>query len=83
MSKFGRLVLSDFREERMEIACSQCDFHRVFETAKLIERFKDVALPDLLFNVAGNCERKRASGPAAECGAYFVQLARRKSPRPG
>lgn len=79
MSKFGRVVLSEIEDETINIACTQCAFRRVLKKDRLIDRFKNVALHDLLANLASGCEKSQGVGISAECGAYFVELAGRKN----
>lgn len=79
MGEFGRVVVSEIEHETIDVACTRCPFRRVLRTDKLIDRFRNVALHDILVNLVSGCEWPHGREISAECGAYFVQLAGRKN----
>ena len=67
MPRNGSLTLSDVRKPTISLVCSACNRRETHPVAKLIERYGDEALPEVLARIV-NCSRRSV------CRAMFEKL---------
>jgi hypothetical protein len=73
MSRDGARTLSDLRETALTVICMRCGRQGRYAVAKLIERYGDAKLPDLLQALAG-CPKVRSSSIHDRCAVRFERL---------
>ena len=67
MPRNGSLTLSDVRKPTISLVCSACNLRETHPVAKLIERYGDEALPEVLPRIA-HCPL------LSNCKAMFEKL---------
>ena len=73
MPRDGALTLSDVRSPTLAIVCEPCSRRGHYNVAKLIERYDDAKLTDLLVTLA-DCQRARSASVHDRCKAMYKGL---------
>ena len=72
----GSLTIADHPTEPIEIDCQKCGRNGRYRKATLIEKYgSDTVLPDLLAQLASDCEFRNKLGNQG-CGALYPALGR-------
>ena len=78
MPRDGALVLSDVRGPTLSIVCGPCGRRGAYNVARLMERYGDAKLTDLLQTLA-NCPKVHSASIHDRCRAVFNGLATRSA----
>ena len=73
MSRDGALTLSDVRGPDLTIVCEPCGRFGRYNVARLMERYGDVKLTDLLRGLA-DCPKTRSANAYDRCKAVYSGL---------
>jgi hypothetical protein len=73
MSRDGAMTLSDVSRPSLSIVCAPCGRCGRYNVAKLIERYGDAKLTDLLQTLA-DCQKAHSASVHDRCRAVFERL---------
>ena len=73
MPRDGALTLSDVRRRTVDFVCGACDRRGSYPVSKLIERYGNETLPDLLNQIV-DCPRAHSLSYPKSCRAMFEKL---------
>ena len=73
MPRDGSLTLSDVRGPNLTIACEPCGRRGRYNVAKLMERYGDAKLTDLLLMLA-DCQKAHSASVHDRCKAVYEGL---------
>ena len=74
MPRDGSLTLSDLRQPMIGVICDPCGRRGRYSVAKLIERYGNTKLTDLLVEIV-DCPKTRSVSIHDRCRATFEKLA--------
>lgn len=72
MPRAGARTLSDIKEPRVRIICTQCPRAGDYSVARLLDRYGDISQSELIKHLAADCPRWRASLSGRGCGARYA-----------
>jgi hypothetical protein len=73
MPRGGSITLSDVRSPTLSIVCAPCGRHGRYNVAKLMERYGDAKLTDLL-PILTECPKANSANVHDRCKAVFEGL---------
>jgi hypothetical protein len=73
MPRGGSITLSDVRSPTLSIVCAPCGRHGRYNVAKLMERYGDAKLTDLL-PILTECTKASSASVHDRCKAVFEGL---------
>lgn len=72
MPRAGARTLSDIKESRVRIVCTRCTRAGEYDVQRLIQRYGDVAQPDLLTRLSADCPLRKESASGRGCGVRYA-----------
>lgn len=72
MPRVGAPPLSHLREQRVRLICTRCPRAGEYDVARAIERYGDIAQPDLLARVSADCPNRQKGYFGPGCGVRFA-----------
>jgi hypothetical protein len=72
MARSGAIILSDIREPTIVIVCEQCGRQGTYGVGRLIARYGNAGLPDMLNLLSADCPKRMANSSTDRCKAGFV-----------
>jgi hypothetical protein len=69
-------TLSDFRVPTLSIECERCGRRGRYNVARLMEKYGDVKLPDLLHTLAADCPKANTASFRERCRVRYGEDSR-------
>jgi hypothetical protein len=69
-------TLSDFRVPTLSIECEPCGRRGRYNVARLMEKYGDVKLPDLLHTLAADCPKANTASFRKRCRVRYGEDSR-------
>ena len=71
MPRHGAVTLRDVRDNFLTIACDHCGRHGRHGKYRLIGKYGDARLPDILAKLTANCPKRASFSAYDRCKAAF------------